>query len=169
MDCRTNHIERAAFGAALIWGVWTIVPVVGACIAAFLIAMNSGIQALELPEWAWSTSAAAFVLCIALTLAMRPAQKAQMIKALRVTAMFVFAVLIPLGVLSVVLGQFQPGDMVTPAASIERNLHNAGNALSIGATWIFFFVTPLLLASVSVARLLKPQDSTLDQLADITG
>lgn len=168
MNIKTDSLERAAFGAAMIWGVWTLVPVIGACIAAFLIAMQSGIQALKLPAWAWSTSATAFVLCVAITLAMKPAQRGQVIGRLRMAAMIVFVVLIPLGVLSVVLGQIQPSELITPAASMERNLHNAGNALTVGATWICFFVLPLLLAAVSVLQLLNHQGSKLDKLAEAT-
>ena len=77
MNRKADYLDRAAFGAAMIWGVWTFVPIVGACIAAFLIAMHSGIQALTVPAWAWGTSTASIVLCIAATIAMRPALRGE--------------------------------------------------------------------------------------------
>lgn len=154
-----NYLERAAFGAAMIWGAWTLVPVVGACIAAFLIAMNSGIQAMNLPSWAWSTSAAAIVLCLAVTMVMRPPQRGEMIHALRFTALSVGVVLIPLGVLSAVMSQFEPTELMTPAGQIERNLHTAGNGLVTGAVWVCFFALPVLLGLISLLQLFKSKES----------
>lgn len=155
MSQKTDYLERAALGAAMIWGVWTFVPIVGACIAAFLIAMTFGIQALTLPTWAWATSTASIVLCIAATIAMRPAPRGEMIEALRVAAMFTGAVLIPIGVLSIVMSQFGPGSLVSQTSLIERNLLSAGQGIKIGATWVCFFVLPLSFAAVSVMQLFK--------------
>lgn len=166
MNRKADYLDRAAFGAAMIWGVWTFVPIVGACIAAFLIAMHSGIQALTLPAWAWGTSTASIVLCIAATIAMRPALRGEMIEALRVAAMFAGAVLIPLGVLSIVMSQFQPGSLVSQTSQIERNLHSAGQGITIGAAWVCFFVLPLSFAAVSVMQLFKRKKSAPSQLAD---
>lgn len=86
-------------------------------------------------------------------------RQGKMIHALRFTALSVSVVLIPLGVLSAVMSQFEPTELMTPAGQIERNLHTAGNGLVTGAVWVCFFALPVLLGLISLLQLFKSKES----------
>jgi len=153
-DLYKNKTKIIAFGAVLMWGVWTLVPVVMAALAALIAIVYYGIQALSLPSWALGSGAAALTLAILLTLTLQDGPKARLLRTLFFAAKIAGLFLVTAGAAGVLFTNLPalPVDAPSHVAKMDARMSTLAFGIVEAFAWITVFFLPVGLCCLTLQR-----------------
>ncbi|WP_156516900.1 hypothetical protein [Delftia sp. GW456-R20] len=149
-----NNAKVIAFGAVLIWGAWTLVPVLLATLAALVAVVFYGIQAFTLPPWALGCGAAALVLAIFMTLLLREGPKKRLLRTFYVAAKFLGLLLVASGAMMLVVSNLPeiPTGAPSNVAKIDAGLSTAAFGMVEAFAWVAVVALPVSLCILTLHR-----------------
>ena len=151
----SHGAKAVAVGAALLWGIWTLVPVAMACVLVFFAALHFGIQALNVPTLAIGAGASMLVLALGIAVALRPAPRAELLRGIWLFAKIGALLLFAVGLLMLIVSNvpaFEVGD-TSQSARLDTALRETASGLAMGAGWMILVVIPTGLAAMAVVHL----------------
>lgn len=153
-DIYKNKTKVIAFGAVLMWGVWTLVPVVMAALAALMAIVFYGIQAFSLPSWALGIGAAALTLAILLTLTLQDGPKARLLRTLFFAAKIAGLFLVTAGAAGVLFSNLPaiPVGTASDIAEMDARMTKMAFGIVEAFAWITVFVLPIGLCGLTLQR-----------------
>ena len=150
-----NQAKAISIGALLIWGAWTMLPVIMAALAAIVAIVHYGIQAFALPTWALACGAAASILVVLLTLLLREGPRERLLKTFFVAAKIVGLLLLISGAMVIAISNLPalPDQGPSRLAEMDANLTSAAFGLVEAFAWIAVVVLPMILCVMTLHRL----------------
>lgn len=150
-----NQAKAISIGALLIWGAWTMLPVIMAVLAAVMAIVHYGIKAFALPTWASACGAAASILAVLLTLLLREGPRERLLKTFFVASKIVGLLLLTAGAMAIAINSLPalPDQGPSRLAEMDANLTSAAFGLVEAFAWLAVVVLPMMLCVIALHRL----------------
>jgi len=150
-----NQAKAISIGALLIWGAWTMLPVIMAVLAAVMAIVHYGIKAFALPTWALACGAAASILAVLLTLLLRKGPRERLLKTFFVASKIVGLLLLTAGAMAIAITSLPalPDQGPSRLAEIDANLTSGAFGLVEAFAWLAVVVLPMMLCVIALHRL----------------
>lgn len=153
-----DAVEAAVVAGALVWGVWSLLPVAIGVLAAFIAIVLYGFSAFAVPSWALGIGAASTVFAACVCAMLRPVARAPLRKAFIKFGMFALALFVAVGAgtaLFEVMPSLSAVDADAPNASVRGDLLGMLAGLKTVYAWIVIVVIPAALAAIAGRQLLR--------------
>ncbi len=150
-----NQAKAISIGALLIWGTWTILPVIMAALAAVVAIVHYGIKAFALPTWALACGAATSILAVLLTLLLQEGPRERLLKTFYVAGKLVGLLLLTAGAMVIAISNLPalPDQGPSRVAEMDANLTSAAFGLVEAFAWLAVVVLPMILCIITLHRL----------------
>lgn len=150
-----SWLNGAALGSIVLYGAWSLIPVVIACAAVFVAALAYGVQAFALPTWAFALGAAMLVLGLAIVALLQPAPRQRLWHSVRFYAKLSFVLLFAAGLMYLLLESLGPMDSGgSPLVSrLEAGSRDAALSITTSMAWFAVVGVPAMIASAAVRHL----------------
>lgn len=145
-------LEAVALTGALIWGVWSLVPVAVGVLAAFCAVAYYGVSAFTLPAWALGIGAACAVFTAGVCLVMRGQARALLLERVVKVAWAGAALFLALGAMMAIMA-FMPDlpslNRVSADQRLNGNLLGMVDGVKTASAWLLIVGMPLVLAAIA--------------------
>ncbi len=157
-----DAIAVAAVAGALIWGVWSLVPLAIGVLAAFIAIVAYGVSAFSVPSWALGTGSASIVFASSVFAMLRPAARAPLREAFIKLGMFALALFVAVGAGAALLAIIPSTSLMDPDSSrgqVRSDLAGMVDGLKTFYAWLVILVIPAALAAIAGHQLLRSSRS----------